>query len=155
VLVGTGPERPALEKLAGVLGISERVHFGGFHADVSPFYGIADLFVLPSRSEGSANVLLEAMMAGVPIVATRAGGNPEIVLDEKTGLLADVADPAGLADAVARLLEEPALAPRLVAASLARATREFSLDRYRQRLAAYYAEVLGRPQHSAISVSSR
>ena len=154
VLVGTGPEREALEKRARALGIGERVRFAGFHADVSPFYGIADLFVLPSHSEGSANVLLEAMMAGVPIVATRAGGNPEIVVDQETGLLAGVAEPTALANAVARLLEDRALASRFVAAARARATREFSLDRYRQRLASYYAEVFPRVQHGAMPLSS-
>ena len=154
VLVGTGPEREALEKRARALGIGERVRFVGFHADVSPFYGIADLFVLPSHSEGSANVLLEAMMAGVPIVATRAGGNPEIVVDQETGLLAGVAEPTALANAVARLLEDRALASRFVAGARARATREFSLDRYRQRLASYYAEVFPRVQHSAMPLSS-
>jgi len=154
VLVGTGPEREALGNLARAIGMSERVHFAGFHADVSPFYGIADLFVLPSHSEGSANVLLEAMMARVPIVATRVGGNPEIVLDERTGLLAGVADPTSLESSIARLLQDPELASRLVEAAFVRATREFSLDRYRQRLSGYYAEVLGRAHDSAIFPSS-
>jgi glycosyltransferase involved in cell wall biosynthesis len=151
VLVGTGPEQQALSNLARALGITARVHFAGFHAEVSPFYGIADLFVLPSHSEGSANVLLEAMMARVPIVATRAGGNPEIVLDERTGLLVGVANPTGLESSIARLLEDPDLASRFAEAAFARATREFSLDRYRQRLSGYYAEVLGRAHDSGIS----
>ena len=154
VLIGTGPEREALANLAGALGIAEHVHLAGFRADVGPFYGIADLFVLPSHSEGSANVLLEAMMARVPIVATRAGGNPEIVLDQETGLLVGVADPASLASAMARLLENPELAARLVAAGFTRGAREFSLERYRQRLLGYYAEVLGPAHASAISLSS-
>jgi glycosyltransferase involved in cell wall biosynthesis len=143
VLVGTGPEREALGRLASVLGIEQRVRFAGFHADVRPFYAIADVFALPSHSEGSANVLLEAMMAKVPIAATRAGGNPEIVLDEETGLLARVADPPSLASAIGRLLEEPELVARLTAAASARATREFSPERYRQRLTGFYAEALG------------
>jgi glycosyltransferase involved in cell wall biosynthesis len=97
---------------------------------------------LTSHSEGSSNVLLEAMTAKVPIVATRVGGNPEIVLDEKTGLLVSVADAQTLASAIARLLEEPALVSRLADAALARATREFSVERYRQRLSGFYAEAL-------------
>jgi len=144
VLVGTGPEREPLGRLAGALGIEPRVRFAGFHADVRPFYAIADVFALPSHSEGSANVLLEAMMARVPIAATRAGGNPEIVLDEETGLLARIADPPSLASAIARLLEEPELVTRLTSAALARATREFSPERYRERLSGFYAEALGR-----------
>jgi glycosyltransferase involved in cell wall biosynthesis len=143
VLVGAGPERDSLGQLAQELGIGERVHFAGFHADVRPFYAIADVFVLPSHSEGSSNVLLEAMMAKVPIAATRAGGNPEIVLDETTGLLAGIADPPGLARAIAQLLEGPARASQLAAAAYARATHEFSVDRYRHSLCSFYAEALG------------
>jgi glycosyltransferase involved in cell wall biosynthesis len=146
VLVGMGPERAALEHLAQSLAVSERVVFAGFHADVTRFYGIADVFVLPSHTEGSPNVLLEAMMADVPIVASRAGGNPEIVLDETTGLLAPAGDPQALAAAIARLLADRDLASRLADAARVRAMREFSLDRYRRRLAGYYAEALGRPQ---------
>jgi glycosyltransferase involved in cell wall biosynthesis len=143
VLVGAGPERDSLGQLAQELGISERVQFAGFHADVRPFYAIADVFVLPSHSEGSSNVLLEAMMAKVPIAATRAGGNPEIVLEEKTGLLAAIADPPGLARAIAQLLQEPARASQLATAAYARATQEFSVDRYRHSLCGFYAEALG------------
>jgi glycosyltransferase involved in cell wall biosynthesis len=142
VLVGAGPERDSLGQLAHALRISERVHFAGFHADVRPFYAIADAFVLPSHSEGSSNVLLEAMMARVPIAATRVGGNPEIVLDEKTGLLAPIADPHSLARAIARLLEEPARASLLAEAGYARATQEFSVERYRRSLCGFYAEAL-------------
>jgi glycosyltransferase involved in cell wall biosynthesis len=142
VLVGTGPEREPLAQLACTLGISDRVVFAGFHADVARFYAIADVFALPSHSEGSSNVLLEAMMAKVPIVATRAGGTSEIVLNEKTGLLVPVADPPSIASAIARLLEEPALVLRSVDAAFARATREFSLERYRQRLSGFYTEAL-------------
>jgi glycosyltransferase involved in cell wall biosynthesis len=143
VLVGVGPERAALGKLAGALGISERVVFAGFRPDVSRFYSIADVFVLPSHSEGSANVLLEAMMARVPIAATMAGGTPEIIVDEKTGLLTGVGEPQGLAEAIARLLVEPELVSQFVEAAFARATREFSLDRYRQVLSGFYAEAIG------------
>lgn len=144
VIVGLGPERDLLSGLARSLGISQQVVFAGFHRDVSLFYSIADVFVLPSHSEGSSNVLLEAMMAGVPIVATNAGGNPEIVLHEETGLLVPVGDQAPLADAIRRLLQEPRFAWRLAESARARATSEFSEDRYRHRLAGFYAEALGK-----------
>jgi len=143
VIVGFGPERNALGELARSLGIGEQVVFAGFHPDVSAFYAIADLFVLPSHSEGSSNVLLEAMMAGVPIVATDAGGNPEIVTHEETGLLVPVGDQAALARAVSRVLHEPLLTSRLVESARARAASEFSEDHYRRRLVGFYAEALG------------
>jgi glycosyltransferase involved in cell wall biosynthesis len=144
VLVGVGPEQGALERLAASLKISGRVVFAGFQRDVTHFYAIAHLFVLPSHSEGSSNVLLEAMMAGVPIVATRAGGTPEIVLDEDTGLLVPIRDPHALAGAIARLLHEPDLAARLAYSASARAVQEFSLDRYKRRLVGFYADALGK-----------
>jgi glycosyltransferase involved in cell wall biosynthesis len=142
VLVGAGPEREALERLTRTLGLTQHVVFAGFHADVAAYFAIANIFVLPSHTEGSSNVLLEAMMAGVPIVATRAGGNGEIVLDGKTGLLVPVGEPQAMADAVARLLIEPYLASQFADAAGARARQEFSLERYRVRLSGYYSEAL-------------
>lgn len=142
VLVGMGPERDSLTQLAGSLDLSERVIFAGAHADVRPFYGSADVFVLPSLSEGSSNVLLEAMAAKVPIAATAAGGNPEIILHGETGLLVPIGDSQSLADSIARLLAEPALASRFAEAGLTRATQEFSVQQYRRRLLSFYAEAL-------------
>jgi glycosyltransferase involved in cell wall biosynthesis len=149
VIVGIGPEQDVLGRLAHSLGISERVVFAGFHPDVTRFFAIADVFVLPSHSEGSSNVLLEAMMARVPIAATSAGGNPEIVLDQDTGLLVPVGDSRRLAAAIVRLQSEPDLASRLADSAFARAAREFSLERYQRRLCAYYAEALGKANERA------
>jgi len=142
VLVGMGPERETLMRLARSLGLSERVLFAGAHADVRPFYATADVFVLPSLSEGSPNVLLEAMAAKLPIAATKAGGNPEIILHNETGLLVPIGDPQSLASAITQLLGEPDLASRFAEAACARATREFSVEQYRCRLLGFYAEAL-------------
>jgi glycosyltransferase involved in cell wall biosynthesis len=142
VLVGMGPERDALMRLARSLDLSEQVIFAGAHADVQPFYASADVFALPSLSEGSSNVLLEAMAAKMPIAATEAGGNPEIILHNETGLLVPIGDSQGMADAIARLLREPALASRFGEAGFARATHEFSVGQYRRRLLSFYAEAL-------------
>jgi glycosyltransferase involved in cell wall biosynthesis len=142
VIVGMGPELDMLRRLARSLSLSERVIFAGSHADVRSFYGTADVFVLPSLSEGSSNVLLEAMAAKTPIAATKAGGNPEIVLHNETGLLAPIGDPQRLAKVIAQLLEAPDLASRFAEAGFARATHEFSVEQYRRRLLGYYAEAL-------------
>jgi glycosyltransferase involved in cell wall biosynthesis len=142
VLVGIGPERETLTRLARSLGLSERVIFAGSYADVRPFYATADVFALPSLSEGSSNVLLEAMAAKLPIAATKAGGNPEIMLHNETGLLVPFGDSQSLASAIARLLGEPDLAARFAEAAFARATREFSVEQYRRRLLGFYAEAL-------------
>lgn len=143
ILVGIGPEKGNLERIAHSLGISERVVFAGFFPNVSRFFSISDLLVLPSHTEGSSNVLLEAMTAKVPIVATTAGGNPEIIVNERTGLLVPVADPHNLASAIARLLDDPDLASRFADTAAVKASEEFSVERYRRQLSGYYAEALG------------
>jgi glycosyltransferase involved in cell wall biosynthesis len=142
VLVGMGPERDTLMQLARSVGLSEHVLFAGTHADVRPFYATADVFALPSLTEGSSNVLLEAMAAKVPIVATKAGGNPEIVLHNETGFVVPIDDSQCLASAIEQLLQEPNLASRFAEAAFARATREFSVEQYRRRLLGFYAEAL-------------
>jgi glycosyltransferase involved in cell wall biosynthesis len=142
VFVGAGPERGTLMQLARSLGLGELVLFAGSHANVGRFYAAADVFVLPSLTEGSSNVLLEAMAARIPIVATKAGGNPEIILHDETGLLVPINDPHSLASAIARLLTEPELASRFAEAALARATHEFSVEKYRHHLLSFYTEAL-------------
>jgi len=117
IIIGDGPERPALERLARDLGIGERVMLPGMTDEVAPFYGLADVFVLPSLSEGSPNVLLEAMACGLPVVATRVGGVPEIAADDVTALLGPPKDSAFIARAVNRLFEKPELGRRLGAAA--------------------------------------
>jgi glycosyltransferase involved in cell wall biosynthesis len=117
VIVGDGPERQALERLVRNLGVGARVVLAGATSHVAPFYALADVFVLPSLSEGSPNVLLEAMASGLPIVATRVGGVPEIAADGVTALLGPPKNPAFIARAVDRLFKEPELGQRLGAAA--------------------------------------
>jgi glycosyltransferase involved in cell wall biosynthesis len=142
VLVGAGPEQNALERLATSVGIRNRIVFAGHTSNVARFYSIADVFVLPSHSEGSSNVLLEAMMARVPIVATNAGGNSEIILDGHSGLLVPIGDSLGLANAIVRLLRDQTLALQYVDSAYARAVSDFSVERYRERLLSFYDEAL-------------
>jgi glycosyltransferase involved in cell wall biosynthesis len=150
VLVGKGPELSSLERLSARLGLKQRVVFAGFHANVAPFYAIADLFALPSRSEGSPNVLLEAMAARVPIASTRAGGVPEIVSDETTALLVPVGDARGLGFAMSRLLKDDDLRARLAATAFDRARQDFSPELYLHSLAAIYADALELPSHASL-----
>jgi glycosyltransferase involved in cell wall biosynthesis len=93
------------------------VTLAGHQNIVDPYYAIADAFVLPSHSEGSPNVLLEAMAAGVPVVATAVGGVPEIVSSGKNALLVVRGDTVGLAFAVTQLLIDQALRDRLVSSA--------------------------------------
>ncbi len=141
VLVGDGPERERLVSLAARLGIADRVVFAGLRSDVQPFYSVATVLALPSHSEGSSNVILEAMAARVPIAATAVGGNPEIVTDEETALLSRGRDPEGLARSLTRLLTDPMLVTRLTAAAHSRAMSRFSPEQYRQTLLEIYSDV--------------
>jgi glycosyltransferase involved in cell wall biosynthesis len=113
VIVGEGPERGRLAAAAVSAGLSDRVTFTGEVGNVQPYYGAADVFVLPSHSEGSPYVLLEAMAAKVPIVATVVGGVPEMVKDEESALLVPSRSARSLASAIARVLDDRELAGRL------------------------------------------
>jgi glycosyltransferase involved in cell wall biosynthesis len=117
VLVGEGPERARLEELCRALKLTDAVTLAGQQDDINPYYGIAEVFLLPSLSEGCPNVLLEAMAAGVPVVATAVGGIPEIVTSEKNAILVKQHDGAALAAATARILRDPRLRERLVSSA--------------------------------------
>jgi glycosyltransferase involved in cell wall biosynthesis len=104
VIVGDGPEKQRLKEAAERYGVAESVCFVGHQLDVTSYYSMADVLVLPSHSEGSPNVLLEAMAAGLPIIATDVGGIPEIVTNEREGLLVEKNNPVALARAITRVL---------------------------------------------------
>jgi glycosyltransferase involved in cell wall biosynthesis len=113
VVVGDGPERPRVEERVRTLGLGYHVTFTGQQSSAEPWYGIADVAVLSSLSEGSPNALLEAMATNVPVVATAVGGIPEIVTNEESALLVKPGDPGAMSAAITRLLTEPGLADRL------------------------------------------
>jgi glycosyltransferase involved in cell wall biosynthesis len=104
VIIGEGPLRQQLEAEAASLGLKQRVVFAGERHDIPAILIAFDVFVLPSLTEGFPLTILEALAAARPVVATRAGGIPEIIQDKTTGLLVEPADPTGLALAVATLL---------------------------------------------------
>ena len=145
VLVGDGPERESLEKLSGELGIGHRVRFTGFKTQPVAYMNAMDLFLLSSHTEGTSMTLLEAMSLGVPTVATRVGGNPEIVLDEKTGLLTPPEDARAFQAAILRLLEDAGLRRRLSSAAVERFKQEYSVQSMQNAYAGLYHRVLKRP----------
>jgi glycogen synthase len=115
LLVGDGPERPKLEKEAKRLGVGDRLHFVGFlaHDQLPAVMSHADLLVLPSLYEELGTVLLEAMQAGLPVVASKTGGIPDVIEDGVNGLLVPPSEPEALAHAINRLLADRKLARRL------------------------------------------
>ena len=142
VIVGDGPERASLETAARASGQNDRITFAGQVNNVQPFYAAADVFVLPSLSEGSPNVLLEAMAAEVPIVATAVGGVTEIVSNEESALLVAPKNPPALATAIDRVLQDSALARRLTTVASAVVAREHSPEAYARSLISLYEEVI-------------
>lgn len=129
VIVGDGPMQRELEALVKELGAGERVRLCGERDDVPQALRGFDLFVLPSVGEGISNAILEAMATGLPVVATRVGGNPELVADGVTGALVEARATPPLSSAIARYRNDPALARRHGEAARARALHEFSFAR--------------------------
>jgi len=124
-LVGNGPRREVLERQVGDLGLTGRVKFLPVSQDIRHLYHQAGVFVLSSVNEALPNVILEAMAAGLPVVATRVGGLPEAVVPGETGLLVAPRDVAGLAAALGSLLDDPE-----IRRNLGRRGRERVLDQF-------------------------
>lgn len=128
LIVGDGPCRSELETLAGSLSIGHKILFTGERQDIPDLLKAMDLFVLPSLAEGISNTILEAMATGLPVVATRVGGNPELVADGLTGLLVPKGDSGALASAIAQYLLSPDLMKRHGTAARERAISRFALS---------------------------
>jgi glycosyltransferase involved in cell wall biosynthesis len=147
------PQHPGykkeLEGMAGGLGLGGRVTFTGFRKDIPEILANLTVSVLPSLSEGFSNVLLESLAAGVPVVATTVGGNPEIVEDGVNGLLVPPRDASSLAQAVGLILDNPFLARRLGDAGRRRIREQFSVQRMVDQTEQHYRMLLGDRQPPA------
>ncbi|MFQ5847666.1 MAG: glycosyltransferase [Candidatus Methylomirabilales bacterium] len=128
LLVGDGELRGELEEQCRSLGVEGHVHFTGWREDIPDILALCDLFVLPSLGEHFGRVLIEAMAMARPVVATDAGGVPEIVNDGHTGILVQPGDPSGLASAILWLLEHPKRSKEMGAAGRKRVIEHFSIE---------------------------
>jgi len=143
LLVGDGIRRPWVEQLAGEAGLADAVVFTGFRPDVPALLAAMDCFALAStRTEGVPQALLQAFAVGVPVVASRIGGIPEVVTDGETGLLVESEAVPPLAAAIERVLEDPVGAAQRARAARALVEARFSHGRSVDRLLALYDEVL-------------
>lgn len=141
VIAGSGPEEASIRALIRSLQLEQRVHLLGFRKEVSKVMKELDLFLMTSATEGLGTIVIEALAAGVPVVATRAGGIPELILHEQCGLLAEPGDAAGLSRHVLRIFGDPALRQQLTENGRRRA-EQFSFRRTAAATLDIYREVL-------------
>jgi sugar transferase (PEP-CTERM/EpsH1 system associated) len=144
VMVGDGPLRPQVEACLHAEAMDSFVWLPGDREDVADLLRTLDLFVLPSLGEGISNTILEAMATGLPVIATRVGGNPELVDEGVTGALVPPADPAALADAVEAYVQDEAYMHQQGAAGHHKASRAFTWERCVEEYLGVYDELLGR-----------
>ena len=128
LVIGEGSLRNALREQAADLNLDQRVVFAGPRRDISRLLAASDLSVLPSLKEGMSNTIMESMASGIPTVATKVGGNSELIKDGQTGLLVDPRNPEQLAAAVGKLLSDPNLKKAMGLRARQRAQRLFSSD---------------------------
>lgn len=141
-IAGSGPLEAELKALVASLGL-ERVAFAGWREDVPALLAAGDAFVLSSRREGLGSSIMEAMAAGLPVVATRVGGIPELVRDGETGTLVEPGDASGLARAMGRLAADGPLRRSMAAAARSEALSRFGAGRMVEAHAALYRRLLG------------
>lgn len=157
LLVGDGPLRGDVEREIHALGLDDAILLAGYRTDADSLLAAATVACLSSREEGMGSVLLDAMAFGIPIAATSAGGIPEVVVHDESGLLAAPSDPAALGRAIATLLTDDALRTRVRANALTR-VHDFSVERMSERTIEVYDSVLtgrsGVPRTSAANAAS-
>ncbi len=144
-IVGQGSEEPRLRQAAERADIQERVFFHPPMEDIAQAFSAADVFVLPSVSEGLSNSLLEAMASGLAVLASRVGGTPEAVEEGRSGLLFDPRDEAELKRQITRFFSEPGLVPVLGEAARKKALEGFSIERIAELYEALYRREAGLP----------
>jgi glycosyltransferase involved in cell wall biosynthesis len=144
IILGEGPERARIEEAIRSAGLQDAVKLLGHVNDVTGYYEMADLMVISSLSEGSPNVLLEAMAAGVPVVTTAVGGIPEMVEDQEHALLVPPQDLGAMAHAIDVLLSDPDTADRLASAARDLAAARYSPEQRAQSLIDLYRSVLAK-----------
>jgi glycosyltransferase involved in cell wall biosynthesis len=152
IVVGDGPLRTELEVLVRRLCMEQNVRFLGFRSDPRALIELLEVLVVPSLTEGAPLVVLEAMAAGVPIVASAVGGIPDQIRHEGEGLLVPPGDPAALGDAVLKLLRDPGLARRMGASGCRKATTVFSHAKMVARTEDVYRAALGLSPASGASL---
>lgn len=142
VVAGDGPEKQSLQKLAHNLGIESQVKFCGWVHPSADFLKTLNIFVLTSRWEGMPNVILEAMALKIPVVATEVGGVPDLIENEKSGLLVESKNTDACAEAMLRLIQQPALRQQFTKNAFQRVSEKFSLKQMIQSYESLYESLV-------------
>jgi len=142
LMIGAGPEEKKLRQQARDAGMAPQVIFTGYRSDISKLLGLISTFCLSSTTEGISMAILEALLAGVPVVATQVGGNPEIIPDRGHGILVPSGDAKALAEALAETLADREAALQMAARGQARVRELFSEQHMIQRIEKLYGDCL-------------
>lgn len=142
VLVGKGPDRSRLEALSKKLNLADKIHWAGYQSDVFEVLPAFDIFIQSSFREGLPSAILEAMSAGLPIIATTVGGTPEIVKEMETGLLVPPNDSGALATAINHLAKQPQLQQQMGQKGMKRIEKNFTLPRMISQYEQLYDQLL-------------
>jgi L-malate glycosyltransferase len=146
-IIGSGSLENELKSVVQARGLSDTIFFTGFRKDIQQVLTSLDLFLMTSNEEGLGTSVLDAFAAGIPVVATRAGGIPEMVVDRHTGMLAPIADADALAKAVEELMTNNILAHQLTANATKKLNEEFTKEITAKKTLSVYRQVLGTPDY--------
>jgi len=147
LIVGDGPRMTVLKNYVNELNIADHVIFTGFVDNIAEVYSLTDVAVLSSWSEGLPQSLLQAMASGVPVVATRVGGVPEVVIHGKSGILVEAGDHEALAGGILQVLNDPGFASALIRNARELIQREHSLDHMIDKIEDLYNKLLEQKRH--------
>ncbi|WP_100629629.1 glycosyltransferase [Algoriphagus formosus] len=144
LIIGDGPDKKSLMALVNQFGLMDQVMFAGYQSHNQNFYSMMDVLVVPSSREGFGLVAVEAMLHGLPVIATKVGGLQDIVLDQETGYLVPPLSPESLAEKIQILIEQPELRQEMGEKGKQRALEHFSAERYCREVENLYLELLER-----------
>jgi len=149
IFIGEGPLAAELQSRIDSLNLDDKVIMSGHHNSIQPFYEALDILVCPSHTEGISNVILEAMVTGVPIIATRVGGTPELLKDRRSGLLVEPKNKKVLNDTLCTMIDNADLRLSLVQNAKAIAKERFSFQDRMKKVESFYLDLLRRKRHAS------
>jgi glycosyltransferase involved in cell wall biosynthesis len=142
IIIGKGPDEKKIKDYVDLKHLQNRITFTGFIANLQCYLKSLDIFLMTSKEEGLGTSLLDAMVCEIPIVSTNAGGIPEIVIHEQTGLLAKIKDPNALSDNILRLINDDSLKAKVIKNAKEQVLKSYSKEHTAEKTIAVYKEVL-------------